>query len=38
MMAGKKGYNWETRYLKSTVSKTVAVKGLFYNVFSTVTE
>jgi len=38
MMAGKNGYNLETRYLKSTVSKTVAVKGLFYNVFSTVTE
>jgi hypothetical protein len=38
MMAGKNGHNLETRYLKSAVRKTVDIKGLFYSVFSTVTE
>jgi len=38
MMGGKKRIHLGNQILKSTDGKTVAVKGLFYNVFSTVTE
>jgi hypothetical protein len=37
-MVGKMDTTWKPDTKETTVSKTVAVKGLFYNVSSTVTE